>query len=79
MPGHAAFHAALRVDAHQARRLPFPACPQCHAVLIAAAASAHVSERDVRHAWLCDDCGHAFTTTVRLNFREPRRIEPVLS
>jgi RNase P subunit RPR2 len=72
-------HAALRVDAHQVQRLPFPSCPECHAVLIAPAASAHVSERDVRHAWLCEECGHAFTTTVRLNFREARRGEPVLS
>jgi hypothetical protein len=72
-------HAALRVDAHRTPRLPFPSCPVCHTVLIAAAASAHVSERDIRHAWLCEDCGHAFTTTVRLTFRAPRRPEAAFS
>jgi transcriptional regulator NrdR family protein len=53
--------------------LPFPSCPGCHTVMFAAAASAHVSERHIRHAWLCEDCGHAFTTTVRLTFRPARR------
>jgi hypothetical protein len=72
-------HAVLRVDADRARRLPFPSCPACNAVLIAASASAHVSERDVRHAWLCEDCGHAFTTTVRLAFRDCRQAEHALS
>jgi hypothetical protein len=72
-------HAALRVDAEQARRLPFPSCPECHAVMVAAAASALVSERQIRHAWLCEDCGHAFTTTVRLTFGRARRPEFALS
>lgn len=72
-------HAALRVDADRARRMPLPSCPECHSLMFAAAASAHVSERDIRHAWLCEDCGHAFTTTVRLTFRKARQSEFALS
>lgn len=72
-------HAALRVDADPARRLPLPSCPACQSSMFAAAASAHVSERDIRHAWLCEDCGHAFTTTVRLTFRNAPRPALALS
>jgi uncharacterized protein with PIN domain len=52
-----------RVDA---RRPAFPTCPGCNDGLIAAAASEHVSEKQVRHLWSCDSCGHAFVTSVRL-------------
>jgi transcription elongation factor Elf1 len=52
-----------RVDA---RRLAFPTCPRCNDEFIAATASEHVSEKQVRHLWSCDSCGHAFVTSVRL-------------
>ncbi len=50
------------------RRRSFPTCPRCNDVLIAAAASEHVSEKHVRHVWSCDSCGHVFATSVRLSF-----------
>jgi hypothetical protein len=72
-------HAALRVDAIPARRLPFPSCPNCDTLLFAATASAHVSEHNVRHAWVCDDCGHAFVTTVQLAPADARQSKPIYS
>ncbi len=51
-------------------RSVFPNCPRCTATLIAAAASEHVSELQVRHLWSCDACGHAFVTSVRLSASE---------
>lgn len=71
-------HAALRVDAGEARRFPFPSCPNCSTLLFAATASAHVSEHHVRHAWVCEDCSHAFTTMVQIA-AVPRAPRPVLS
>jgi hypothetical protein len=72
-------HAAMRVEATPVQRLAFPSCPECNSLLFAAAASTFISERNVRHAWVCEDCGHAFTTTVRLSFTEPGRPKPPLS
>lgn len=49
----------------RARRLS-PSCPICNDELLAPTASAHVSERNVRHVWACETCGHGFVTSVRL-------------
>jgi ribosomal protein L37AE/L43A len=48
------------------RRFPLPSCPVCNDLLLAPTASAHVSERKVRHVWACESCGHGFVTSVRL-------------
>lgn len=58
--------ASIPIAGQSARRFAFPACPRCNDVLIAAAASEHVSEKQVRHLWSCDSCGHEFATSVRL-------------
>ena len=60
--------AAMRVAGSQPRRLAVPTCPQCDNVLFAATASEHVSEKHVRHVWSCDNCGHEFSTSVKLAF-----------
>ncbi len=65
-------HAVLRVAAGPSGRFPFPRCPKCSDLLFAAAASAHVDERHVRHAWACENCGHEFMTSVKLAFRRAR-------
>lgn len=41
-------------------------CAQCGDVLVAPEWSEHVSDRCVRHLWLCDACGYEFETSVFL-------------
>ena len=66
--------ASIQVAGQSPRRIAFPTCPRCNDVLIAAAASEHVSEKQVRHVWSCDCCGHEFATSVRLSFRSRDRV-----
>jgi len=33
-------------------------CDECDGLLIAPEWSAHVSKREVRHFWRCENCGH---------------------
>jgi hypothetical protein len=45
--------------------------------VLAPAASEHVNEREVRHLWTCEACGHEFRTSVRLKsgrIREQRAV-----
>ena len=49
-----------------ARHFGLSCCPNCNDVMLAPAASEHVNEREVRHFWACEACGHEFTTAVRL-------------
>ncbi len=58
--------ASTQVARQTPRRFAFPTCPRCNDVLIAAAASEHISEKHVRHVWSCDSCSHEFETSVRL-------------
>jgi RNase P subunit RPR2 len=55
------------------RRFALPLCPQCNDLLFAPAASEYVNRSRVRHVWSCDDCGHEFSTSVRLSFRRARQ------
>ncbi len=72
-------HAALRADADgQGRRSLRPSCPKCHDIMIAATASEHVSRCHVRHLWVCESCGHAFATSVKLPAQEARAARPAL-
>ncbi len=61
-------HAALQNDDRMPRRFVCPRCPRCNDMLFAAAASEHVSDKQIRHTWSCDSCGHEFATSVRLAF-----------
>ena len=69
--------AELRMASIQPRRFPLPNCPACNDLVVAPAASEFVNARHVRHLWSCDDCGHEFTTSVRLSFHRVRK--PALS
>jgi ribosomal protein L37AE/L43A len=53
------------------RRFALPACPKCNDFIFAAAASEFVSKGHVRHMWLCESCGHEFSTSVKLPVRPP--------
>lgn len=43
-----------------------PNCPRCGSVLLVAEESGFGLNGCIRHAWLCDDCGHEFVTSIRL-------------
>ena len=62
-----------------ARRFGLSCCPYCNDLLLAPAASEHVNEREVRHAWACEACGYEFTTSVRLRSGRIREQRAVLS
>jgi hypothetical protein len=41
-------------------------CPNCGASLVAPEASELVDGREIRHYWICDDCGAESCTTIDL-------------
>ena len=43
-----------------------PLCPECGHEQFVPERSSYVSESMVRHAWLCEDCGFGFTTSVEI-------------
>ncbi len=43
-----------------------PVCPECSHEQFVPECSAFVDESRVRHAWLCEACGHGFSTTVKI-------------
>ncbi len=43
-----------------------PKCPRCGCVLLIAEASRFDLKGRIDHAWSCDDCGHAFATSIRV-------------
>jgi ribosomal protein L37AE/L43A len=67
-------HTPLQVAALFSRRLSPPTCPECNDVVFVAAGSEYVTERHVRHLWVCDACGYEFQTSVDLSSSagEPR-------
>jgi hypothetical protein len=49
-----------------ARYFTRPLCPQCNHEQFVPERSAFVGDGSVRHAWLCEACGHGFCTTVEI-------------
>lgn len=49
-----------------ARYFARPLCPSCGGEQLVPEQSEFAGEGHVRHAWLCDDCGHGFCTDVEL-------------
>jgi len=43
-----------------------PTCPVCADSMVAAEASAYLSENIVSYLWTCDTCGYGFVTKHRL-------------
>ena len=39
-----------------------PTCPVCADSMIAAEASAYVSDSEISHLWSCETCGYGFVT-----------------
>lgn len=44
-----------------------PKCPCCGSVQFAAEHSRLNAKGGIDHVWSCDDCGHAFATSVRMS------------
>jgi ribosomal protein L37AE/L43A len=49
-------------------------CAQCGRDLIAPEWSEHVSDRCVRHVWVCEACGYEFETAVYLRANAEREL-----
>ncbi len=45
-----------------ARGTDLPTCPVCADTMIAAEASAYISDSVISHLWSCDTCGYGFVT-----------------
>lgn len=43
-----------------------PNCPRCGSVQLVAEESRFSATGRIDHDWSCDDCGHAFMTSIRL-------------
>ena len=44
-----------------------PLCPECGLEQFVPEQSAFVEDGGIRHAWLCEDCGHAFDTNIAVS------------
>ncbi len=44
-------------------------CPDCGHLPVAPVAAAYAGCGSVQHVWSCEECGHAFRTSVRFNSR----------
>lgn len=51
---------------HSAESLSRPKCPRCHSTLLVAEESRFSATGRIDHDWLCDDCGNAFVTSIKL-------------
>ena len=49
-------------------------CTECNVRLIAPICSEYVTERHVRHSWSCENCGHQFVTSDRLQLTSPSKV-----
>jgi transcription elongation factor Elf1 len=49
-----------------ARYFNRPHCPECGNEQFVPELSSFVHERRVRHAWLCEACGHGFSTDIEV-------------
>ena len=48
-------------------RLPrLPTCPECGDTLLAPLLAEHVSSRLVRNHWVCEECGHSFRKSFKV-------------
>jgi hypothetical protein len=49
------------------------ACTECNDLLVAPKWSAYVSNREVRHVWSCENCGHEIEMAVNLRVQNLER------
>ena len=52
------------------RRISIPTCPQCDNMLVAPTTAAFDRAGYVRHVWACDECGHAFRTSINFDIQQ---------
>lgn len=64
---HTAFQAPSKTDLRR------PQCPRCGSMLLVAEQSAFNPDGRIRHSWSCDDCSHAFVTSIEVLPLRPRR------
>ena len=57
---------ALSKELAASRNFRRPKCPRCGSVLLIAEESEFNLKGRIRHAWSCDDCAHAFVTSITL-------------
>ena len=50
------------------RARPGMPCSECNDLLVAPKSSAYVSNREIRHVWSCESCGHEIEMAVNLRF-----------
>jgi predicted RNA-binding Zn-ribbon protein involved in translation (DUF1610 family) len=51
---------------HSTGTLSRPNCPRCGSTLLVAEESRFSSSGRIDHDWLCDQCGNAFVTSIKL-------------
>ncbi|MGB8400795.1 hypothetical protein [Bradyrhizobium sp.] len=61
MPAIAEVRSTVAPNPHP-RGSAFPACPICADSMVAAEASAYLSDRVISYLWTCDTCGYGFVT-----------------
>ena len=55
--------------ASEVHRIEQPSCPRCGDALFLPEAAEFAGEGRIRHSWVCEGCGHAFQTAIRLRDR----------
>jgi len=60
------FHDVRFQAASEVHRLASPNCPRCGEVTLLPEAAEFAGSNRVRHTWLCEGCGTAFRTMIRL-------------
>jgi transposase-like protein len=53
-----------------ARYFARPRCPQCGVEQFVPERSEFAGEGRIRHAWLCEDCGHEFATDIEIGLAD---------
>jgi predicted RNA-binding Zn-ribbon protein involved in translation (DUF1610 family) len=51
---------------HSTESLSRPKCPRCGSALLVAEESRFSPTGRIDHDWLCDECGNAFVTSIKL-------------
>ena len=60
------------------RGCDLPTCPVCADSMVAAEASAYLSDNFISYLWTCDTCGYGFVTKHRCNVWPATRASPVI-
>ena len=64
---------AFRAES-EAHRIEQPCCPRCGDTLFLPEMAEFAGEGRIRHSWVCEGCGHAFHTAIKLRSRSKSRV-----